>query len=526
MTSDGVNRRADDVTRRALLGMGGAALAATVLGAGCSTSSGGNPGPSGASTTARSPRSARRVPLRPGTPDEAAMAGWIDEIVDFGIRRPGHPGDTRTVEWLIDRFDELGLEHVRAEGFTTNRFDAKDASLDVVAGGKTEHLECYPVAYTSSGDGRTLELVPFDRDHPETMRGKAVFRLMEMTRIPASVMAKLGSVDPDQPWQDRVVDERHTLDAETIVSSFDDAQSPVDAAAEAGALAFIGVWINQPGNTCRHYMPYQGRQQPIPGVWIRPTDGLRLQRLLADGEVQVRLTQTTSSQAVTSHMVVGELPGRDESQVIVGSHHDAPWASAVEDASGVALVLAQAAHWAAVPAAERPHRMVFVLQGGHFANVTAGYAIDHEDDLDQVVLEVHLEHVGRSVRIPASPTDTDHAPLKVLDDPFPRWWFVSPVGDLRSRTLAIIRDEGIDRSLVLAPDAVGGLPPTDAAGFFYRDVPCVSFLAAPDYLFDETDTPDKVHRPSLNPVTRAVVRILEQTRGVSPQAMRRPATDW
>lgn len=36
--------------------------------------------------------------------------------------------------------------------------------------------------------------------------------------------------------------------------------------------------------------------------------------------------------------VTGTLPGRSDQWVIVASHHDAPWASAVEDASGVALV--------------------------------------------------------------------------------------------------------------------------------------------------------------------------------------------
>ena len=34
----------------------------------------------------------------------------------------------------------------------------------------------------------------------------------------------------------------------------------------------------------------------------------------------------------------------------------------------------------------------------------------------------------------------------------------------------------------------------------------MNFLTAPFYLFDEMDTLDKIHRPSLVPVTRAAIR--------------------
>jgi hypothetical protein len=51
-------------------------------------------------------------------------------------------------------------------------------------------------------------------------------------------------------------------------------------------------------------------------------------------------------------------------------------------------------------------------------------------------------------------------------------------------------------------------------------VPLVNFLTAPFYLFDEADTMDKIHRPSLVPVTRAAVRLVEWTAGRSAAAMR------
>jgi hypothetical protein len=56
-------------------------------------------------------------------------------------------------------------------------------------------------------------------------------------------------------------------------------------------------------------------------------------------------------------------------------------------------------------------------------------------------------------------------------------------------------------------------------------VPLVNFLTAPFYLFDEMDTLDKIHRPSLVPVTRAAIRIIESTAGVSAAAMRADVVD-
>jgi hypothetical protein len=51
-------------------------------------------------------------------------------------------------------------------------------------------------------------------------------------------------------------------------------------------------------------------------------------------------------------------------------------------------------------------------------------------------------------------------------------------------------------------------------------VPIVNFLTAPFYLFDAMDTMDKIHRPTLAPLTRAAIRIVESTTGVTAAAMR------
>jgi len=85
---------------------------------------------------------------------------------------------------------------------------------------------------------------------------------------------------------------------------------------------------------------------------------------------------------------------------------------------------------------------------------------------------------------------------------------------------AAIESEDLRRSLVLPPDAFGEKPTTDGADFHLAGVPLVHYLTAPFYLFDAMDTLDKIHRPSLPAVTRAAIRIIESTAGVSAAAMR------
>jgi hypothetical protein len=78
----------------------------------------------------------------------------------------------------------------------------------------------------------------------------------------------------------------------------------------------------------------------------------------------------------------------------------------------------------------------------------------------------------------------------------------------------------VRRSLVLPPTVFGDAPTTDGSAFYLAGVPIVHFLTAPMYLFDSADTIDKVHVPSLEPVTRAAIRIIESVRGRTAAELR------
>ena len=104
--------------------------------------------------------------------------------------------------------------------------------------------------------------------------------------------------------------------------------------------------------------------------------------------------------------------------------------------------------------------------------------------------------------------------------PTPKWWFVSRLPQLEATVKDALETEGVKRSMILAPNAFGDQPPTDGAFYHTEGVPIVHHLAAPWYLFDEMDQPDKIDQEGLVPLTRATIRIIKSTDGISAAAMR------
>jgi len=84
--------------------------------------------------------------------------------------------------------------------------------------------------------------------------------------------------------------------------------------------------------------------------------------------------------------------------MVVHSHHDGPWSSAVEDASGVAEVLAVAEYMAKTPRSERNKTIVFLFTSSHFGGPARGDATFIEGNLDitsKLMLDVCIEHIAK-----------------------------------------------------------------------------------------------------------------------------------
>lgn len=460
----------------------------------------------------------------PGLPPTSEMLGWIDEVVAQGIRRPGYPADRWAEEFIFDKFEQLGLQSVRFESVEAALWKDSHAQLTVVARQRTTEFECFPVPM-SEPTGVEGPIVHWDSTDPAAVAGKvALYELRfgslpdefpVFSRRPAAkrpstspdaLVASGWAFDPDQTFADG----RHRVPFATEL------QDTMEPAIAAGAIGFIGVLRGYPSGGCEYYVPYDGRPRPIPGVYVSERAGDRLLELLENDAARATIEVVAERGSTTTRNVVGELPGTDDEWVIVGTHHDAPWASAVEDGTGIAMVLAQATAWAAVPQRDRPHRLIFLATGAHMSAAagTRAFIERHRQMLDRTVLEVHLEHAA--LDSPPEGLPLDVASTRVT----PRWWFTTENPVLEQIVWDAIVEHHLDRSLVLTPDALAPFPTTDGGPFHLEGVPLVNYLAAPWYLFDPADTVDKVDHTSLLKVSRAAFDIVRATANVSAARMR------
>ncbi|MCB0977795.1 MAG: M28 family peptidase [Acidimicrobiales bacterium] len=448
-------------------------------------------------------------------PSTSIIETWIEEVFSHGVRRPGYDADVWAEQFIAEQFRDFGLESVRLELANLTRWTPHDCSVRfVTSDGTTREIDAFPLPHAPAVADLEVELVVFDDDHPELAAGKAALVDAPLLSAAPATFAHMN-VDPDDT-EPRVYDPDGTFADESHLLPFTRfVQDVTDSTAAAGAAVFLGTLTGYPADSFRYYVPYTGEPGAIPGVWISGTDGAWLRERAAEGPVTVHISIDVTDEPFVSHNVVGELPGADDEVVMIGSHHDGPWSSAVEDGTGIALVLAQAKFWATQPPEARPHRLVFVVQAGHMCGAAGlhAYIETHRDVLEQVVLAVHLEHAA----LDAVERDGE---LVVSDRCTPRWFFTSRNPNLERSVFDSIVAEDLRRSMLLVPDAIGPRPTTDGSYYFDEGVPIVQFLSAPFYLFDEMDTLDKVDRTNLLPLTRAAVRIVESTRGVSASAMR------
>lgn len=448
-------------------------------------------------------------------PSTEVMVDWIAEIVGHGIRRPGYAADDWVEGWAVDMFTSFGLENVTLDPIEVSRWEPQRWSLEVWPEGHAQDvvsIPAYPVPFSADVVGLEREVVFWDGegDANGDLQDKIVVSENEVIALP-QVVTQIFSTwwyDPTDEFDDLV-------QVLPFSPSFQNAMEPT---IEAGGAAFVGILRGFPWDTDRYYVPYDGEERPIPGLWVSSDNGDRLVEILAGGSARGRIVLERDLERVTSHNVTATLPGRSDEWVVIGSHHDGPWASAVEDGSGIALVMAQAFYWSQVPRDERPHNLMFLLNGGH---MSGGAGLIHFVDSKRefverdVVVEIHLEHAARQ----AVGIDGE---LVATDEPEPRWWFTSQIPPLEQAVANAICDHDLKRSLMMPPSGFppgSENPPTDAA-FFHPHSPIVSFLTAPVYLFDEADTLDKVHEPSLVPLTGATIDIVNAMAGHSAASLR------
>lgn len=440
------------------------------------------------------------------------MMEWIREMTSFGARRAGSPAGLANEDYLIRKLREFGLENIHKEPIPVETFQPEKALVEIDTGVafKAFDTQWIPYCRFTPPEGIESNLVYADSKafmHSGDWKGKVVVTDIEFPLLDVALISKfsMGKYDPD----DTLKDVRHPATWVRLGWHL------YRKAFQRGAIGFIGILKDQPGGSCRMYAPYGFKEKdildkPLPGFWVSRDDGPELRNLAKRG-AKVRLTLTGERAPSVTHNVIGEIPGETDECIVLHCHHDSPFVSPVEDASGCSVILALAKHFAQGKGLRR--KVIVLFTAGHFYGSigTRRFIADHAADVvPKVALEITVEHVAKEA---IENKDGELVESGLAEGTGVFLPFNQAMVD---SVLANLKDNGVDRAFLLPPEGpLGPYPPTDGGDWYKAGVPLVNFISNPVYLLNAEDDLHWVMESRLPKVAGAVAGIVEATEPLS-----------
>ena len=220
--------------------------------------------------------------------------GHVENIVSIGPRFAGTAAEAMAASYIENEFKSYGLE-VWVENFTIAKSYTIEENHLRVTSPEQFDLDFIPILYSPSA---------------ENVTGK----LAHVTELPANY---------DQLQGQFVLVDRENL------------EGFIGEMMGAMPLAVLTYYENWPP-----YSEMWMAELNFPVLWISWEDARHLIELLAQSDVKVELSFNASVENSTSKNVVALLRGQSDEIIVVGAHHDSMLTlGAVDDASGVAIVL-------------------------------------------------------------------------------------------------------------------------------------------------------------------------------------------
>lgn len=452
-------------------------------------------------------------------PSNRDIFGYIQDITDFGPRRTGTEANVRTADYIAGKLKAFGLRDVAIEQGDTDQWEATRWGLDVEGNSIPAFYMRHSFhpgsegSFSTGPNGLQAELVYIgNRKDVEGLdvRGKIVVADVELGTLPPIGQLKLAAKathDPDG-----------TLVGEGQLNPFTPNTYPYNMAAamDAGAAGFVGILTNYFDsnrfyNEDLAYFIGEDAYLKIPGLWVANADGDKLKTIINEKpNATGRLALEGQVRKVKYRNVVGYLPGKSAETLMVQSHHDSGFLGAVEDASGVGAILALAKFYGSQQPKSRQRSLMFALMDTHFTDYQghADFARKHliSGEVD-VVANVTIEHIAREVKV-------EDGKAVMTGEVDPRILIVSP--SLVELTGKMMVEQDYRRAMVLETGLVAELGGGDAGlptdvGTIQKKMgfPVIGFLSAPVYLYDISDTLDKVAVEELQPTASLAARLLD-----------------
>jgi hypothetical protein len=238
---------------------------------------------------------------------------------EMGFRAFGTPQDLETATYIADQMTELGLQDVALEPVVGDGWSFEGASVTV--------------------DDKVLPAGAFggvEGTGPEGVSGRLVFAgigsardydRLERHGIDVTGKIVLAWWNADYNWPNHMAYEAKHRGADALIIASPPGGNYYQA---KGALGSFDA-------TCdlEHCLPF---------VTISTRAAARLVERLEAGE-RLRATvvlEATVEQGATGYNTIGVIPGSEDPEkvIVLGAHHDAWWHGAVDNTSGVAMLLA------------------------------------------------------------------------------------------------------------------------------------------------------------------------------------------
>jgi hypothetical protein len=458
------------------------------------------------------------VPLEDIQVDPSEIMAHIQKIVSFGNRLPGTGGDAAVRAYILQQFKEYSLQTQAPESYEVPMYFPKNwrLSLSDPPLGDTLEIPCFYMPFSASTEegGITAPLV-YVADGQKIdeldLTGKIAAYDMICKPKGLKLYAKLLFMhDPD-----------HTLDSsgQVVRPKLEFEYEMFGRLKGAGALGMIGLlgclqWDSD------HYYPQMsfGLEKSIPGVWVRPSYCEAVREKARKGGVEATMVVTSSTATGKSANIHAILPGRIEEYYLVFSQHDTYFDGAVQDASGVAVVLALARHFSHT---DRPLKRGVVFMTLSHVNGRLGekafIEMHRSNLLAKTALAAAIEHIGREL---------DPQPdlsFKVSERPSFRMMFTTLNRKLNAIVKSALIKQDYRRSVIVPQwlvEKITGKARGISAEFHEMGLPVVGFMSNPPYMFFPQDTPAAVAADQLVPTVQLMASILRAADELTWQELR------
>ena len=222
----------------------------------------------------------------------------------------------------------------------------------------------------------------------------------------------------------------------------------------------------------------------------------------------------TLDETVTNN-IVGIIPGSTDENIVISCHHDSPFYGAVEDASGVSVVMQLAKYFTKEKKLKR--NVIVLLSAGHFYGSigTRTFIKNNPDIVNNTALEISIEHIA---------LDSDDSGIKPIptNNPATYIYFASLNKIITKYLFNGIKENNLIRSAILPARGVfGDYPSTDGGDWFMHDVPMINMISGPSYLLTSADNLEFVDKNRLEGVYNCFREFIEKIDQVDTKELRK-----